>query len=124
MVNKIPILFNDLSHDVELNRLAPERGLFAAVLFRAYVDLDINTAESRQHVHSAIRWFRSTDKSRKIITYSWCIEVLDLSHAQLVWLEEAVSTAEGFVGAYKNAKDIPAPDRPYKRRRRGRFGIR
>lgn len=124
MVSKIPISSYDLSCDVEINRLTPERGLFAAVLWRAYVDLDTTTYESRQHLRSALRWFRSTNKSRNIITYSWCIEVLELSHSQLIWIEETVAKAESFLYAHPDIENIPAPDSPYRRRRRGRFGTR
>ncbi len=123
MVNKIPVPSDDLSRDVETNRLTPERGLFAGVLWRAVVDLDPETYESRQYLKSAVRWFRSTDKSRKIITYSWCIEVLDLSSDQLMYIEKMVSKAETFLHINKNIEDIPANSETYrKRRRRGRFG--
>lgn len=73
-----------------------EKLLLLAVLERAVRDLNTYVEpHTRRH---AIKWFEdpNIDANAQGFTYPYCVETLELSHAQVIYLHKQVESAKAF----------------------------
>jgi hypothetical protein len=97
--------------DFEIQIKSPERALYAAVLLRSYMDVLPGASVERSCRHQAIEWLKPEKVVDRVVDFKTCIEVLELSAAQVQFLTDAAHRMSLFMRGLLTEDDFPPSPR-------------